>query len=132
VAEAEDSLERAKAQVQSALKNIASLLRQPALRSLLEEGKAEQFIADVLAASSDEKLGDILAECVPVNPDNAKLLPKYLKKIIVKVVHLNEFHPSKTKVEKSDIETVVGEFRKFLEAALDGEGTKQTTILEVR
>jgi hypothetical protein len=38
VAEAEDSLERAKAEVQSALKNIASLLRQPALRSLLEQG----------------------------------------------------------------------------------------------
>jgi len=62
VAEAEDSLERAKAEVQSALKNIASLLSQPALRSLLEQGKQEQFIAEVLAASSDEKLADILAE----------------------------------------------------------------------
>jgi hypothetical protein len=132
VADAEDNLERAKAEVQSALKNIASLLRQPALRTLLEQGKQEQFIADVLAASSDEKLADILAECVPVNPENAKLLAKYLKKIIVKVVHLKAFQPSKTKVEKGDIETVVGEFRKFLENAVDGDGKSQSTILEIK
>ena len=50
---------------QSALVNMASLLRQPALRSLLEQGKQEKFIADVLAAANDEKLADILAECVP-------------------------------------------------------------------
>lgn len=132
VAEAEDNLERAKAEVQTALLNIANLLRQPALRSLLEQGKQEQFIADVLAASSDEKLADILAECVPVNPENAKLLAKYLKKIVVKVIHLNEFHPTKTKVEKGDIESVVGEFRKFLENAVDGDGKSQSTILEIK
>jgi hypothetical protein len=50
----------------------------------------------------------------------------------VKVVHLRDFHPSKTKVEKGDIETVVGEFRKFLETAVDGDGANQTTILEIK
>ena len=40
----------------------------------------EKFIADVLASSSDKKLADILAECVPTNPDNANLLAKYLEK----------------------------------------------------
>jgi len=132
VSEAEEALEQAKSAARSALLNMASLLRQPALRSLLEQGKQERFIADVLAASGDEKLGDILAECVPVNPENAKLLAKYLKKIVVKVVHLNDFHPSKTKVEKGDIETVVGEFRKFLETAVDGDGKSQSTILEIK
>ena len=33
-------------------------------------------------------------------PANAKLLAKYLKKIVVKVIHLHDFQPSKTKVEK--------------------------------
>jgi hypothetical protein len=132
VAQAEENLENAKAEVQSALVNIACLLRQPALRSNLDQGRQEKFIADVLAATSDEKLADILAECIPTNPDNAKLLAKYLKKIVVKVVHLNEFQPSKTKVEKGDIEIVVGEFRKFLEAAVDGDGKSQSTILEIK
>jgi hypothetical protein len=40
--------------------------------------------------------------------------------------------PSKTKVEKGDIEAVVGEFRGFLERAVDGDGKSQSTILEIK
>jgi len=32
----------------------------------------------------------------------------------------------------SDIETIVGEFRKFLEAAGDGDGKSQSIILEIK
>jgi hypothetical protein len=67
-----------------------------------------------------------------LDPANAKLLAKYLKRIVVKVVRLQDFHPSKATVEKGDIETVVGEFRKFLEAAVDGDGKSQSTILEIK
>jgi len=132
VASAEAALEQAKTVVQSALINMASLLRQPALRSLLEHGKQEKFIADVLSAPNDEKLADLLTERIPSDPGAAKLLAKYLKKIVVKVVHLNEFRPTRTKVEKSDIETVVGEFRQFLKNAVDGDGKDQSTILEIK
>ena len=48
------------------------------------------------------------------------------------MVHLHDFKPSKTKVEKADIETVVGEFRKFLETALDGDARAESTIVEIR
>ena len=132
VTAAEEALDQARGEVQAALLNMASLLRQPALQSLLEQGKQEKFIADVLEAANDEKLADLLAECVPADLANAKLLAKYLKKIVVKVIHLNEFHPTKTKVEKGDIESVVGEFRKFLETAVDGDGKGQSTILEIK
>jgi hypothetical protein len=132
VATAEVALDRAEGEVRGALLNMASLLRQPALRSLLEQGKQEQFIADVLAAEGDDKLADLLAECVPADLANAKLLAKYLKKIVVKVIHLNEFHPSNTKVEKNGIESVVCEFRTFLETAMDGDGKGQSTILEIK
>jgi hypothetical protein len=60
------------------------------------------------------------------------LLAKYLRKIVVKTIHLRDFQPTKTKVEKGDIETVVAEFRKFLEAAADGDGKGQSTILEIK
>lgn len=132
VAAAEQAQQQAETEVRAALLNIASLLRQPALRSLLDQGKQEKFIAAVLGADSDEKLAEVLAECIPADPGNAKLLAKYLKKIVVKIVHLHDFQPSKTKVEKGDIETVVGEFRKFLEAAVDGDGKGQSTILEIK
>jgi hypothetical protein len=129
---AEEALVQSRGEVEAALRNMASLLRQPALRVLLEQGKQEQFVADVLAAESDDNLAALLAQCVPADPANAKLLAKYLKRIMVKVIHLNEFHPTKTKVEKADIESVVGEFRKFLESAVDGDGKGQSTILEIK
>jgi len=132
VSEAEEAHGKAKRVVRSALFNMASLLRQPALLSLLEQGKQEPFIADVLAARGDEKLADLLAERIPADPGNAKLLGKYLKRIVVRVVHLHDFKPSKTKVERADIETVVGEFRNFLEKAVDGDGKGQSTILEIK
>ena len=99
-AKAEEAHGKAKSVVRSALVNMASLLRQPALRSLLEQGKQEPFIAEVLAAPGDEKLADILAERIPADPGNARLLAKYLKRIVVRVIHLHDFKPSKTKVEK--------------------------------
>jgi hypothetical protein len=39
---------------------------------------------------------------------------------------------AKTKVEKSDIEGMVGEFRKLLENAVGVAGTGQSTILEIK
>jgi hypothetical protein len=132
VTAAEQAMEQAAGKVQAALLNMASLLRQPALRSLLQQGKQETFIASVLAAQTDDELASLLAKHIPSDPAIVKLLAKYLKRIVVKVVHLNEFRPTNTKVEKGDIETVVGEFRKFLETAADGEGDGQSTILEIK
>jgi hypothetical protein len=132
VTAAEQAMELAKGKLQAALLNMASLLRQPALRYLLEQGKQEAFIADALAAQCDDELATLLSDRIPSDPANSKLLAKYLKQIVVKVVHLNEFHPTKTKVEKSDIESIVGEFRKFLETAVDNDGKGQSTILEIK
>ena len=132
VSHAENALGKAKGVVRAALVNVASLLRQPALRTLLEQGKQEPFIADVLASPGDEKLADMLAERIPADPASVSLLARYLKRIVVKVLHLHDFKPSKTKVEKGNIENVVGEFRTFLETALDGDARAESTIVEIR
>ena len=129
---AEEAMKQARGRVQLALLNMANLLRQPALRLLLEQGKQEKFIASVLLAQSDDELAAFLIECVPQDPAKAELLAKYLKQIVVKVIHLNEFRPTKTKVERGDIETVVVEFRKFLETAVGDDGKRQSTILEIK
>ena len=47
-------------------------------------------------------------------------------------VWLREFKPTKAKVERSEMETVVQEFRRFLEAAVDGEEKDQTIMVEIR
>jgi len=47
-------------------------------------------------------------------------------------VRLPDFKPTKAKVERSEMETVVQEFRRFLEAAVDGEEKDQTIMVEIR
>ena len=50
------------------------------MRSLLEQGKAEAFIAEVLAAGDPEALATVLAARLSASPDCAKLLAKYLRR----------------------------------------------------
>ena len=64
--------------------------------------------------------------------ERAGLLAKYLKRVVVKVLRMEDFRPAKSMVEKGEIEHVVGEFRRFLEAAVDGHAANQRTILEIR
>jgi hypothetical protein len=45
---------------------------------------------------------------------------------------MNECFEVGARVRNPDIATVVGEFRKFLEIAVDGEGKSQSTILEIK
>jgi len=51
---------------------------------------------------------------------------------VVRVVPLQEFHFSKATIERAEVETVVGEFRKFLETALNEDATAESTIVEIR
>ncbi len=85
-----------------------------------------------LSAPGDEKLAEILAERMPSDPDNARIIAKHLKQSVVRVVQLHDCKASKTKVEKDEIEIVVGELRKFLEAAVDSDGGAQNAILEIK
>lgn len=51
---------------------------------------------------------------------------------VKKTLLIRDFKPSKATLEKSDIETIVREFRQFLEAAVDGEAKGQTIMVEIR
>jgi hypothetical protein len=132
IQQAKDAVEQARSLVRAELVSVAGLLRQPALRSLLEQGRAEAFIAEVLEAADAQSLAGLLAKRLPDHPERVKLLAKFLKRVVVKVVRLEDFHPSRTMVEPAEIERVVEEFRRFLEAAVDGDGANQRTILEIR
>jgi hypothetical protein len=57
--------------------------------------------------------------------ERAGLLAKSLKRVVIKVVRMEDFRPAKSMVEKGEIEQVVGEFRRFLEAAVGGDGANQ-------
>ena len=132
IAAAEEALNHAKGFVRSALLNIANLLRQPSLIGLLKQGRHELFILEVLNAVDADSLGDVLSKGISSNPQHAVLLGKYLKKILVKIIRLQDFHPSKATIEKGDIEKVVSEFRQFLSSAANTSDNTQFTILEIK
>jgi hypothetical protein len=132
VDEAEQVEQQTRELVRDALLSAAKLLQQPALHTLLEQGKGEPFIADVLAATDADALANLLAERLSADQKLAKLLAKYLKKIRIKIVRLVEFQPTKATVERGEVEEVVGEFREFLEKAFDHDGQKQLVIVEFK
>jgi len=132
IEQAETAERQAIALVRGVLVAAAKLLQQPALRSLLEQGKAEAFIAEILAAADPETLAIVLASRLSASPDCAKLLAKYLKRIQVKPVRLSDFHPSQSTIEQGNIEQVVTEFREFLESAFAQDGQKQSVVVEFK
>ena len=132
IRKANEVSEHARSLVRDELVSVAGLLRQPALLSLLEQGRKEPFIAEVLATTDADSLADLLAEQLPDNPDRVGLLAKYLKRVIVKVVRFQDFKPSKSTVERDDIETVVVDFRRFLEGAFGREGKDQSVIVDLQ
>ena len=132
IAQAEAVEQNATELVHAVILAAAKLLQQPALRSLLEQGKAEAFIAEVLAAADPEALSIVLATRLSASPDCAKLLAKYLKQIQVKPVRLSDFHPSKSTIEPENIENVVTEFRVFLESAFAQDGQKQSVVIRIQ
>ncbi len=125
--------EQARSLVRAELISVAGLLCQPALWSLLEQGRKEPFIAEVLATTDAGSLADLLARRLAGEPDLARLLAKFLCQVVVKVVRLSDFRPSKAMIEAGDVEAVVEEFRQFLEEAAGPiENKGKHTVLEIK
>ena len=110
---------------------MAGLLRQPALWSLLEQGRHEPFIAEVLATPDAESLADLLTGRLPDDPERANLLAKSLKRVVVKVVRFQDFKPAKSTVERGDVEAVVDDFRRFLQGVFGKDGKDQSVIMDL-
>lgn len=132
VRQADEAVEQARSLVREQLVSVAGLLRQPALWGLLEQGRQEPFIAEVLATADAEALADFLADRLAEDAERAGLLAKYLKRVVVKVVHFQDFKPSKATVERDDIEAVVDDFRRFLLAAFGRDEKDQSVIVDLQ
>lgn len=129
---ANEAGERARALVGDKLAATAALLRQPALGALLNQGRGDPFIADILATTDTQTLARLLADRLPDHPDRVALLAKYLKRIVVKVVRFQDFKPSKSTVERGDVEAVVDDFRRYLNEAFGRDGKDQSVIVDLK
>lgn len=120
---ATEALQDCQERLGNALQEKAALLHSEALMERLAQGKAHAFILDLLAAKTVEKVSDVLVQYLGTEeiptPDPIELLARYLKKIRLHRLRLIDFQPSKRTIESGDIETVVAEFRDFLQHPLD-------------
>jgi hypothetical protein len=101
-----------------------SVFLSPAVRSRLEQGKAEPIIAKVLACADADALRDCLVPACLEDASVVEIINRYLKQVVVRKVRVADFSPSIRTVEREQIGHVVAEFRRFLEeqlAAVEGD-----------
>lgn len=136
LAAAEKALAECQALLQAALLEKARLLASDALRSRLEQGRGEAFLAALLGAKTPEGLARVLLEQLAQAPEakakaRLELLRRYLQRMAVRKVRLADFSPSKRAIEAGDVEIVVQEFRAFLLEHLKPDEADEFTIVEM-
>ncbi len=129
IREANEIVEQARSLLRDELISVAGLLRQPALWSLLEQGRKERFIAEVLATTDAEALANLLAAHLPDVPSGG-LLAKFLKRVVVGRSGWR-ISGRRSPWSRGARSSVVGEFRRFLEEAV-GRGARTSRILDLQ
>lgn len=129
---ADDALNRCLSALHAALRDKAALLHSDALRERLAQGRNEPFLAGLLATQTVDEMADYLERNLvsQQKPGFSELLGRYLKKIQVRKVRLADFTPSKRTIERGDVENIVGEFRVYLNSALDA-GDDELPVVEL-
>jgi hypothetical protein len=109
-----------------------SIFLNPSVRKRLEQGRSEPVIATLLSCKTSEDVRELLLPEAAQNPDVVQTINRYLKKISVLLVKMEEFHPTLDTVEKGQVEAVVGEFRKYLQDRLREAGEGEETLPVLR
>ena len=123
--------------LQAALLEKAALLHSDAVRSRLEQGRGEPFIAAILAAADTQSMASVLVHCIGQAPPeeasaNIEKLARYLHRIQVRKVSLSDFQPGKRTIETSDVDQITQEFRDFLLSALQTGNDDEFPIIEIQ
>jgi hypothetical protein len=109
-----------------------SIFLNPSVRKRLEQGRSEAVIAKLLSCKTAEDVRQLLLPEAAQNPGVVETINRYLKKISVLLVKMEDFRPSLDTVEKGQVETVVGEFRKYLQNRLREAGEGEETLPVLR
>ena len=103
------------------------ILLNPAIRQRLEQGKNEKVIAGILGCSNINELRRFLVDTVLEDEGAVAIINRYLKKLLVIKVNLNDFQPSSKTVEREQLPALVEEFAYFLKQQLEEvKGDKDT------
>jgi len=128
---ADDALVKAEALLESALSAKIAVLMTPAVRKRLEQGIKEKRIADLLACRSEDILHSTLKRVLLEDADLVDLINRFLKKIVIRQVHLADFKPGLGPIEPDQIPLVVKAFQEYLEKAMHEAAAGDPDVLPV-
>ncbi len=112
---AKNNSDKAVKAFEDAFNSNISVLLNPTIRGRLERGKSEAVIADLLKYTDIKDLADYLVNACLTDPGIVDTINRYLKKVNIKSVKLNDFKPSKSTFEKDEIVDLALEFQGYLE-----------------
>jgi len=105
-----------KQHISEILKKKASILLNSGIRQRLEQGKSEPLIEGLLECHDTDAVLDYLRRSLGDKGTLCKLANRYLKKIIVRTIALEDFRPSKTSIEREQVGDLTREFEQFIES----------------
>ena len=119
---AENQLKDAEEKVSTAVQKFyqvfndkVEIFRNPAIRERLEQGKDDDAIRALLEKASVTDLREFLMRVVNQDESIIEKINRYLKKVSVKKVRLADFEPTLKTLEPDQIDSVVNEFRDYLQ-----------------
>jgi hypothetical protein len=101
----------------------------PAIRDLLRQGESEPVIFGLLKCSDLPEIRTYLVDSALKEPSLVKTINHYLKRIIIKPVRISDFKPKQTTLERDQIQSLVAEFRCYLEDQFKGENASDSRLM---
>ena len=113
--QAENAIADAADLLDEAFRKKLDVFRNDGVRELLEQGKDNKRIAELLDCETEEALKAFFVRALKSSPELPELINKYMRRIMIKKVRLADFKPDNTTIQKDQITGVTEEFRRFLE-----------------
>src|SRR5262249_23410623 len=112
---AQDAVLEAQRQFTEGLHRKLEVFLTPAIQGCLQQGKYEALISRLLACPSVEDVQEyLLPQCLNEGERVVETINRYLKRIVVKKVHVADFKASRNLVEREQIAELAREFQAFL------------------
>jgi hypothetical protein len=132
VHDAKASLATLDSRITEAMRSKYAIFLAPPVRELLQQGKKEAVIADLLACADVDAVEAVLAKHVTTKSNAVEIINRYLKTILITKVRIGDFKPSASTVERDGVGAVADEFREFLAGKFGkAKGKDVTEVLQI-
>ena len=115
----DDLVEETKSLFDITFNNTLEFFLNPSIKERLKQGEGDPIIDGILASTTIGELKDFFTKTCQNNPGFVDIINHYLKKIVIKRIRINDFHPSSNTMEKGQIKKIVKEFEEYLIEKLD-------------